>query len=51
MFWPSRAATCWRLLERDQKIPRMRNDRQMIVIEKRFRVLNCHRLLRATRTR
>jgi hypothetical protein len=32
-------------LEREKKTPRMRKDRQMIVVEKRFLTLYCQRLL------
>jgi hypothetical protein len=32
-------------LEREKNTPRIRNERQMMVTEKRFLALYCHRLL------
>ncbi|HCS48604.1 MAG TPA: hypothetical protein DIW61_10240 [Candidatus Aminicenantes bacterium] len=40
---------CWRLLDREKKTPRMRKDRQMMVMDRRFRALYCQRLLWASR--
>jgi len=36
---------CWRLLEREKNTPRMRNDRQIMVTEKKFLARYCQRLL------
>jgi len=45
MFFESCLAVKLRLLERERKTPNVRKDRQIIVIEKMLRTLNCHRLL------
>ena len=44
MLAESWRATCWRLFERERKTPTMRNERQMIVVEKTFLPLYCQRL-------
>lgn len=45
-FWESSCAVCCRLFDSDRKIPNVKNERQMIVIEKKFLERNCHRLFR-----
>jgi hypothetical protein len=42
------SAICWRLLDREKKTPRIRKERQMMVTERRFRVLYCQRLFWAS---
>jgi len=37
-------AACWRLFASERKTPTMRNERQMIVVEKTFLPLYCQRL-------
>ena len=44
MFLESCLAVKWRLLERERNAPNIRKDRQMMVIEKKLRVLCCQRL-------
>jgi hypothetical protein len=48
LFERSRAVSR-RLFERARKMPEMRNERQMMVSEKRFRARNCQRLFPVTR--
>jgi hypothetical protein len=48
MFSESWRAMCCRLLDREKNTPTIRKERQMMVMEKKFRARYCQRLFRAT---
>jgi hypothetical protein len=48
MFLESCCAVKWRLLERERNTPNIRKERQIIVMEKKLRILYCQRFLRVS---